>query len=82
MVKTTRLQREAIFRVFQRDFPRWLSPGKRAIMWPGSGRDSIVKVPTIQYRRFRKRVQPGPGCVMLPWSGMWLGIEPDGYTHS
>jgi len=22
------------------------------------------------------------GCVMVPWSGMWLGIEPDGYTHS
>jgi len=22
------------------------------------------------------------GCVMLPWCGMWLGIEPDGHTHS
>ena len=21
-------------------------------------------------------------CVMLYWSGMWLGIENDGYTHS
>jgi hypothetical protein len=27
-------------------------------------------------------VQPGPGCVMIEWAGMWLGIEPDGYTHS
>lgn len=34
------------------------------------------------YRDFRKTVQPGPGCIMLPWAGMWLGIEPDGYTHS
>jgi hypothetical protein len=22
------------------------------------------------------------GCVMVPWANMWLGIEPDGYTHS
>ena len=21
-------------------------------------------------------------CVMVPWCGMWLGIETDGYTHS
>ena len=34
------------------------------------------------YRTFRRRVLPGPGCILLPWCGMWLGIEPDGYTHS
>ena len=22
------------------------------------------------------------GCVMVEWSGMWLGIEPDGHCHS
>jgi len=21
------------------------------------------------------------GCIMVPWCGMWLGIEPDGWTH-
>jgi hypothetical protein len=21
-------------------------------------------------------------CVMVPWCGMWIGIERDGYTHS
>jgi len=21
-------------------------------------------------------------CFMIPWCGMWLGIEPDGYAHS
>jgi len=21
-------------------------------------------------------------CVIVPWCGMWLGIEPDGYTHT
>jgi hypothetical protein len=33
-------------------------------------------------RAFRRNVHPGPGCIMVHWSGMWLGIEPDGYTHS
>jgi hypothetical protein len=31
---------------------------------------------------FRRTVQVGPGCIMVRWAGMWLGIEPDGYTHS
>jgi hypothetical protein len=34
------------------------------------------------YLEFRRLVFPGPGCVMVPWAGMVLGIEPDGYTHS
>lgn len=34
------------------------------------------------YLAFRRQVQMGYGCIMLPWAGMWLGIEPDGYTHS
>lgn len=36
----------------------------------------------LTYREFRKTIQPGPGCIMVPWAGMWLGIELDGYTHS
>ena len=34
------------------------------------------------YREFRRRVRPGPDCIMVPWCNMWLGIEADGYTHS
>jgi len=34
------------------------------------------------YREFRRRVRPSMGYIMLPWCGMWLGIETDGYTHS
>ena len=35
------------------------------------------------YLAFRRTaIQTHMGCVMVPWSGMWLGIEPDGYTHS
>ena len=36
----------------------------------------------FSYLAFRRTVQPGWGCVMVPFAGMWLGIEPDGYTHS
>jgi hypothetical protein len=47
MVKTTRAQREALWRVFQRDFPNWLTP---------SHQGSVVKVPSVQYRPFRAQV--------------------------
>ena len=36
----------------------------------------------LTYRQFRATVQSGYDCVMVYWSGMWLGVEPDGYTHS
>ena len=81
MIRTTRLQREALFRVFQRDFPNWVSPGKRREHSTGN----IVAVPTTQWRKFRARAQPlfdNSGCIMIHWAGMWLGIERDGYTHS
>ena len=37
------------------------------------------------YRALRKLAQPTFGCdgaIALPWCGMWLCIERDGYTHS
>lgn len=36
----------------------------------------------LTYLQFRRTVQRGYGCLMLHWCNMWLGIEPDGYTHS
>jgi len=36
----------------------------------------------LTYKQFRKGVFYGPGCIMINWCGMWLGIETDGYTHS
>lgn len=36
----------------------------------------------ISYRQFRKTVQFSFDCAMVPWCGMWLGIEQDGHTHS
>ena len=89
MVKTTRAQREALFKIFQRDFPSWITPTTRhegtycRHCWKWSSPE-IVKVPSLQWRRFRKQVRPfiGDSCVMVPWKSMWLGIEQDGYTHS
>lgn len=46
------------------------------IYWP----DNPTK--DSSYLKFRRGVQPGPGCIMVQFAGMWLGIEPDGYTHS
>ena len=39
----------------------------------------------ISFRDFRKLVQPTFGCdgaVTVPWCGMWLLVEQDGYCHS
>lgn len=36
------------------------------------------------YKQFRRSVQPTfctDGCIMVPYAGMFLAIESDGYTH-
>lgn len=71
-MKLTKEQQHALRNVFLRSEPeagtnrRWVFNND----WPKS------------YLQFRRAVQPGPDCVMINWQGMWLGIEPDGYTHS
>jgi hypothetical protein len=82
MIVLTKLQRKALFRVFQRDFPSWVTPTKRMVRQ--MDREHPITVPSIQWRRFRAKVcgSFGCDCVMLNWRGMWLGIEKDGYTHS
>ena len=37
---------------------------------------------TMTYEEFRQTVEPGFGYVGIMWCGMYLGIEPDGHTHS
>lgn len=67
MVKTTRKQRIAIHRKWK----QWIHPEGDPV-WPS-------------YKAFRKTVRPTIGCdnaVTVPWCGMWLCIETDGYTHS
>lgn len=38
----------------------------------------------MSYSEFLATVQPmiAEDCVLVLWSGMWLGIETDGYCHS
>ena len=88
MVKTTRAQRKALFRVFLRDNPNYETPFKRftGIKCPHCGEwTGPLGLASKRYKNFRKQVVPyfdKSGCVLLPWKGLWLGIEPDGYTHS
>ena len=59
----TRLQREAIYRLYKRD--------RRHVFH--------------SYRDFRRTVQPmiaSDPCVIVPQFGMYIGVEPDGYTHT
>lgn len=70
MVKTNRAQREALKRVYLR------------IVSETRGSMTQQQFMAFTYRAFRRTVQPGPDCIMVPFAGMWLGIERDGYTHS
>jgi len=36
----------------------------------------------VSFYQFLTTVQRGHDCVMVQWSGIWLGIEIDGYCHS
>jgi len=81
MVRLTRAQREAVKRVYDRGpiFPKLSKLEEQMLL---AGRPTVVP---ITYRQFRRGVQPMFGCdgsVLIQWAGMWLGIEPDGYTHS
>jgi hypothetical protein len=66
MTVLTRQQREAMYRVYSRPVDGTTRTGLRG------------------YRSFRRLAAYDGlmGCVMIHWCGMWLGIEPDGHTHS
>jgi hypothetical protein len=36
----------------------------------------------LSISEFAEKIVSGHDCIMVPWQGMWLGIEKDGYTHS
>lgn len=75
MIKTTRAQREALKRVYERH---------DIVPQPDGAPRRMVNKQPLTYREFRATVKPffGDSCVMVPAFGMWLGIETDGYTHS
>lgn len=57
----------------------WEDAREKANLFPWCGTEQYKQQ---SYKAFRKTVQYGYDCIMLPWCGMWLGIEKDGYTHS
>ena len=66
MVRTTRDQRETL---------------KRKCIEQNWGL-SQRNMPLLSYREFRRMVEQGWGCIMVPCKGDMLGIEPDGYAHT
>ena len=79
MVTTTREQRRALKRIYDRT-PLYPSIGKGPQTTPVRPHHR-----PLSYHNFRKYVSPTFGCdgaITVPWCGMWLCIERDGYTHS
>jgi hypothetical protein len=74
MVKLNKAQRKAVHSVWMR--------GELVKSNPVPLRRECIQRDIQSYRDFRREVQPGYDCIMVHWCGMWLGIEPDGYTHS
>jgi len=65
----TEAQQQAVVRVFHRGDVTKDGQGNR-----------YPKPLTLS--EFADKVQVGRDCAMVPWQGLYLGIEPDGYTHS
>jgi hypothetical protein len=78
MKVTTKEQRRALYAVWLRDTEFYADDHERRPINHLIGRHAFGK-----YLKFRRQAYHSHmGCMMLPWHGMWLGIEPDGYTHS
>lgn len=71
MSKITRPQAEALLRLFSRNDPKPAHARNLTAWWR-------------RYIAFRRTVVRASfdDCILVPWSGMWIGIEKDGYAHS
>lgn len=80
----TKEQRKALKRVYDRCplFLLWNGKTWMPTNAEGSNAHKRLDQPDMTYRQFRKLAVHSFGCMMVPWCGMWLGIESDGYTHS
>jgi hypothetical protein len=77
MTRTTKAQRRAIFN-------KWRQYAPVPYVSLKEFEQGVQAVP-LTYKQFRRSVQPTYGCdgaVTVPWCGMWLCIEQDGYCHS
>ena len=64
----------------QLQYERDMTPAQRDALLVVYARKDIGQT----WQEFIESAQPDPlmGCLMVPWCGMWLGIEKDGHTHS
>lgn len=69
----TKAQRRALFNLYERDLQAQVQSVRE-------GRKARLALRS--YRAFRKTAIISFGSLMIPLWGMWIGIEPDGYTHS
>lgn len=58
-----------------------LTPAQKRALKALFDRDHDGASTYLQFRR-RARYYNFMGCLMIPWHNMYIGIEPDGYTHS
>jgi hypothetical protein len=68
-MRITKDQQRALHRKWQQAHDQQAEKGKRF----------------MSYLAFRRTALPTIGCdgaIAVPWCGMWLAIERDGYTHS
>ena len=79
-MKLTKEQRIALKRVYDRAPLIILEDGTTRAGRQNEQYYGLARYAT--YREFRRTAQQGFDCLMVPWCGMWLGIEKDGYTHS
>lgn len=74
MQKLTKAQQKALYAVYDRDLDHTPCPTCGA---------PRKKKAASSYLKFRRTARIAFGdCLMVPWAGMILGIETDGYTHS
>lgn len=79
----TKAQRAALKRVYDRQPLVLRSDAMRQARFSAERWANFSpSLPQMTYLQFRRLAFQSYDCVMVPWCGMWLGIEPDGYTHS
>lgn len=72
----TEEQREALRKIYDRGPVPHIDKSPLDGQWVRSKRDATFE------EFVATSVLAMDGCVMVPWCGMYLGIEKDGYVHS
>jgi hypothetical protein len=81
-VTITLAQTAALVRVFNRN-PLYFRPDEDGKKGMPASTPLFEGQPQLTFDEYMEYSSiDGYGCIMIPWNGMWLGIEKDGYTHS